>query len=126
MASRPGIVTKRIYEDASPGDGHRVLIDRLWPRGVSKERAALDEWNKDVAPSDDLRRWVHAPSGPSDDAWWEEFRQRYTRELDGRKASWIQLVGRARQGRVTLLYAARDVNRNHALVLVAYLEQHLR
>ena len=105
---------KRAYEPAKPADGHRVLVDRLWPRGVSKERARLDEWLKDVAPSDALRKWFgHDPRR------WEEFRERYLVELAAPAAE-VHLEGLARRagrGTVTLVYAAHDELHNDAVVL---------
>lgn len=106
---------KRVYEDASPEDGYRVLVDRLWPRGVSKERAELDEWMKDVSPSPELRTWWdHDPDRM------DEFSARYEAELDENPT-----VGDLRKilgahGRVTLLYGARDPQVNHARVLRDY------
>ena len=119
MSSTPDIRVKRVYEDPEPEDGHRVLVDRLWPRGLTKEAAAIDEWNKDAAPSHDLRRWIHA-----DLSGWAEFRKRYARELDGVMAAWAPLIERARAGRVTLLYAAKNTEQNHANELLAYLLAH--
>lgn len=113
---------KRVYDDPDISDGHRVLVDRLWPRGLTKEAAALDEWCKGVAPSNDLRKWVHEDPGPADDARWAEFERMYAEELDGAEDAWRPLLERAGEGPVTLLYAARDTERNHALVLKAYLE----
>jgi uncharacterized protein YeaO (DUF488 family) len=98
------IATKRAYEPASSRDGYRVLIDRLWPRGVSKVKASLDAWEKGVAPSRELRQWyAHDP------AKWPEFRRRYTRELRTPTATAIlsDLARRARRGRVTLVYGSR-------------------
>ena len=114
--------TKRVYDDPDTSDGHRVLVDRLWPRGLTKDAAALDEWCKGVAPSDDLRKWVHEDPGPADDGRWAAFEQRYAEELDGAEDAWRPLMERAGEGPVTLLYAAKDTERNHALVLKAYLE----
>lgn len=103
---------KRIYEDPSPEDGLRVLVDRLWPRGVSKEDAALDRWMKEVAPSDELRRWFdHDPEK------WETFREKYAAELEERDEPLRFLRNRAEEGMLTLLYAARDTEHNHAVVL---------
>lgn len=103
---------KRIYEDPSPEDGARVLVDRLWPRGVSKEEAALDRWMKEVAPSDELRRWFdHDPEK------WEAFREKYAAELEEKDEQLRFLRSEAEEGTLTLLYAARDVEHNHALVL---------
>ena len=103
---------KRAYEAASPQDGVRILVDRLWPRGVAKADAALDGWMKDIAPSAPLRQWfAHDP------ARWDEFRQRYTEELRGRADLVEQLRERARQGPLTLVYSARDEAHNDAVVL---------
>lgn len=105
-------VIKRVYEPASPDDGYRVLVDRLWPRGVSKERARLDEWLRDVAPSASLRRWFgHDP------ARWDEFRRRYAAELASHADLLDALRRRARRGRVTLLFGARDTEHNDAVAL---------
>ncbi len=105
---------KRAYEAASPGDGHRVLIDRLWPRGVPRSAAAIDEWRRELAPSDALRRWFgHDP------ARWDEFRERYRKELEApeAQAALRELASRARRGPVTLVYGARDAEHNNAVVL---------
>ena len=114
------IAVKRIYAPAAAGDGFRVLVDRLWPRGLRKEDAALDAWIREVAPSTALRRWFgHEPSR------WEAFRHRYAAELDGLAEHWRPLAERARHGRLTLLYAARDEEHNQALVLKDYLDRYL-
>lgn len=103
---------KRAYEPASPRDGYRVLIDRLWPRGVSREHARLDAWEKDLAPSTELREWFgHDPDR------FEEFRGRYIEELRPRKARIAQLRRRARSGTLTLVHSARDTAHNDAVVL---------
>ena len=108
---------KRIYAPADAGDGARVLVDRLWPRGVSKARAALALWCKDAAPSTELRQWFgHEP------ARWDEFRRRYRAELRGNDAALAPLRDLASQGPVTLLYAARDERHNEAVVLRDVLE----
>jgi len=111
---------KRVYEPPAPGDGYRVLVDRLWPRGLSKERAALDEWLPAVAPSPALRRWFsHEP------ARWAEFRRRYSRELAAAPAAPALARLRALIARrpVTLLYAARDPAHNQAVALQAHLDK---
>lgn len=114
------IQTKRAYEPPDPGDGRRFLVDRLWPRGVRKEALALDAWLKDVAPSDELRRWFgHDP------AKWEAFQERYFAELDEKPQVWQPLVEAARQGDVTLVYGARDPQHNNAVALKTYLEHKL-
>jgi uncharacterized protein YeaO (DUF488 family) len=112
---------KRAYEPAAASDGRRVLVERLWPRGVTKAALRLDEWAREVAPSPELRRWFgHDP------ARWPEFRRRYIEELRAREAAWRPLLSAARRGRVTLVYAARDEERNGAVALKAFLERRLR
>jgi uncharacterized protein YeaO (DUF488 family) len=104
--------TKRIYEDPEPDDGYRVLVDRLWPRGVSKDRAALDGWLKEVAPSPELRTWFdHRPDR------FAEFARRYTSELDANPAVAELHALLGAHPTVTLLYGARDAEINHAVVL---------
>lgn len=108
--------TKRIYEAPEPEDGTRILVDRLWPRGVSKEEAQLEDWMKDIAPSDELREWFdHDPDR------WDEFRERYRDELDDRPERVQDLLEYARSGTLTLLYAATDKEHNNADVLADYL-----
>jgi uncharacterized protein YeaO (DUF488 family) len=111
-AGRADIQTKRIYESPDPADGYRALVDRLWPRGISRPRAALDNWLIDLAPSTELRKWFH-----QDPRRWTQFVRRYRAELRAQAPMLEALRQRARQQRVTLLYAARDPRRNHALVL---------
>jgi uncharacterized protein YeaO (DUF488 family) len=102
---------RRVYDPPSPEDGLRILVDRLWPRGLSKAEAALDRWMKDIAPSTELRTWFgHDPDR------WPEFRRRYTAELQ-QNAGVDELRELARQGRVTLLFGARDTEHNDAVVL---------
>jgi uncharacterized protein YeaO (DUF488 family) len=114
------LAVKRVYEPAAPDDGYRVLVDRLWPRGLKKEAVALDLWAKELAPSTELRRWFgHEP------ARWEAFRHRYASELDGRMDAWRPLLAQAARQRVTLLYGARDDEHNDAVALKAYLEIYL-
>lgn len=111
---------KRIYEPPQDSDGARVLVDRLWPRGLRKEAAALTSWHKDVAPSPTLRRWFgHDP------ARWQVFRARYRAELDANADALVPLRELARAGPLTLLYGARDGVHNHAVVLADYLREHL-
>jgi uncharacterized protein YeaO (DUF488 family) len=116
--SNPGdrLLVKRIYDPAEAADGQRVLVDRLWPRGITKERAALSLWLKDIAPSNELRNWFH-----SDRQQWQEFQRRYRAELDANGESVQQLLDLMASGRVTLLYAANDAERNHAVVLADYI-----
>lgn len=111
--------TKRVYDPPEPGDGFRVLIDRLWPRGVSRERARLDQWARDLAPSDDLRKWFgHDPER------FGEFRRRYREELREHGDEIAELRNRAENGPVTIVYAARDEERNDAVVLAELMRRH--
>jgi uncharacterized protein YeaO (DUF488 family) len=113
----PRVQIKRIYEPTDPADGYRVLVDRLWPRGISKERAAVDAWARELAPSTQLRRWFH-----HDRKRWTEFRMRYREELRERAAEELEaLRQRATRQVVTLLYAAKDKQINHARVLRDYI-----
>jgi uncharacterized protein YeaO (DUF488 family) len=108
---------KRVYLQPAPEDGLRVLVERLWPRGCTKEKAALDVWLKEVAPSPELRRWFgHDP------ARWEEFCRRYWQELAGKPKETDFLRQESRAGPVTLVYAARDEEHNAALALKQFLE----
>ena len=110
---------KRVYEPPSPDDGLRVLVERLWPRGLSKQAAAVDHWTKQLAPSPDLRRWFgHLPER------WPEFQDRYREELEAMPEAVASLAALCRQGPVTLVYAARDEERNSALLLKRFLEEH--
>ncbi|MBI4334176.1 MAG: DUF488 domain-containing protein [Chloroflexi bacterium] len=112
------IKLKRAYKPAAPDDGPRFLVDRLWPRGLKKEELKLAAWLKEVAPSNELRKWFGHDPGR-----WEEFRRRYTAELDGRPESWQPLLDAARKGDTTLVYGASNAARNNAVVLKAYLER---
>lgn len=111
---------KRIYDRPDPSDGVRILVDRLWPRGMSKDAARIDEWRKDLAPTNVLREWVH-----HDPNRWEEFQVRYRNELDaaGKAGELKELAERARSETITLLYAARDEARNNAVALKKILEK---
>ena len=113
------LFTRRAYDDIGQDDGRRVLVDRIWPRGISKEKLAADAWVKEVAPSDGLRKWFdHDPER------WDGFRERYFRELDdnpeGLEALYRELRGAKR---ATLLFAARDEERNNAVALLEYLQR---
>ena len=112
---------KRIYAAPSPDDGQRVLVDRLWPRGASKERADLTEWYKDIAPSTGLREWFgHDPAN------WQEFQVRYAQELDANPDAVAHLCALRSKGDLTLLYAAHNPVINHAGVLLEYLQAQYR
>jgi uncharacterized protein YeaO (DUF488 family) len=111
---------KRAYEPRTSGDGRRVLVDRLWPRGVSKERLAIDEWMKELAPSAALRRWfAHDP------AKWLTFQRRYKRELEAHDDLIDALAKCALEGRVTLIFSARDESHNDAVVLAAVVRRRM-
>lgn len=112
---------KRAYEPAASEDGYRVLIDRLWPRGVSRQRAALDDWEKGLAPSTELRQWFrHKPQR------FAEFRRRYVEELRSQRPRLSALRRRARDGTLTLVYSAHDTEHNDAVVLAEVLRRGLR
>ena len=109
---------KRVYEEPAKADGQRFLVDRVWPRGLSKEKAAVDRWLKEVAPSKELRQWFgHDPER------WEGFRARYFEELDARPDVVDELVQTAGKGTVTLVFAARDTDYNNAVALRDYLRE---
>lgn len=111
---------KRIYDEPAASDGTRVLVDRIWPRGVSKQRARLDDWMKGVAPSTDLRKWFdHRPER------FRLFREKYEMELQtiASKEDITQLLEWSQEGTVTLIFAAKDEQHNHAIVLQSYLER---
>jgi uncharacterized protein YeaO (DUF488 family) len=109
---------KRVYEEPSAEDGCRILVERLWPRGLSKERAAVDLWLKDVAPSPELRKWFN-----HDPAKWKEFQRRYREELKEKKDAVKMLKQKGKEDTVTLVYAAHDEEHNGALVLKQLLER---
>lgn len=116
------LVTKRIYLPAEKRDGYRVLVDRIWPRGLTKEQASLDQWLREVAPSTSLRKWFG-----HDVARWDEFRHRYEQELDGNPGAVTPLLEIIRSHpTVTLLFAAKDPEHNQASVLRDYLEKRRR
>ncbi len=114
------IRTKRAYEAATDDDGDRYLVDRLWPRGVTKDALRLKAWLRDAAPSTGLRRWFS-----HDAAKWSEFQRRYTKELAANPAAWQPLLEAARAGTVTLVYAAADTEHNDAVALKAFLDERL-
>jgi uncharacterized protein YeaO (DUF488 family) len=111
------IKLKRVYDPPESSDGVRVLVERLWPRGMKKEALKLDEWRKDVAPSDALRRWFR-----HDPARWVEFKRRYTAELDAHPAAWQPIIEAPDHTTVTLLFSAHDLEHNNAVALKEYLE----
>jgi uncharacterized protein YeaO (DUF488 family) len=115
-SKRTDVRLKRAYEPAAASDGYRVLIDRLWPRGISRDAARLDEWARELAPSGELRRWFD-----HDPVRFAEFRRRYTAELGGQEEKLRELRRRARGGPLTLVYGAHDTEHNDAVVLAQIL-----
>jgi uncharacterized protein YeaO (DUF488 family) len=110
--------TKRVYESAKKVDGVRFLVERLWPRGIKKEELKMKAWLKDVAPSPELRKWfAHDPEK------WKEFQKRYRAELKSKPEAWKPILEAAKDGNVTLLYSARDMEHNSALLLKEFLEK---
>ena len=113
--------TKRAYEPAETSDGTRFLVDRLWPRGIKKEKLKMEAWLKDVAPSPELRKWfAHDPEK------WNEFQKRYRAELRANPEAWKPILEAAKKGDVTLLYSARDMEHNSAVLLKAFLEEQIK
>ncbi len=112
------ITIRRVYDKPGKNEGFRVLVDRVWPRGVSREEAGIDDWNKDVAPSAGLRKWFGHEPGK-----WAEFRKRYWQELDDNLAAVASLLEKVRKGRVTLVFGARDQQHNNAVALREYIER---
>ena len=113
------VKVKRAYDAAARSDGLRVLVDRVWPRGLSKDALRLDDWRKELAPSTALRKWFgHDP------AKWDAFKARYFRELDQRPAEIARLLATGREATVTLVFGARDTDRNNAVALREYLARH--
>jgi len=108
---------KRVYDLAEPRDGERILIDRLWPRGVSKEKAHVDEWRRDLAPSDELRKWFN-----HDPAKWDEFKRRYRKQLRPKLPELKKLSGENRRS-ITLVYGAHDTQHNNAAALKEFLDR---
>lgn len=112
--------TKRVYEEVEASDGTRFLVDRLWPRGMKKEALEMKAWLKDIAPSPALRQWfAHDP------AKWKEFQQRYRAELKANPDAWKPILEAAKRGDVTLLYSARDMEHNSAVLLKRFLEEQM-
>jgi len=115
------ILLKRVYETPSPEDGKRVLVERLWPRGLKKEGAKIDEWLKEVAPSGGLRKWYsHDPSK------WTEFKKRYWKELDANKSIIEKLVRECREKQVTFVFGSREEKLNNAAALKEYIERKIK
>ncbi|HEU5247972.1 MAG TPA: DUF488 domain-containing protein [Candidatus Udaeobacter sp.] len=113
-----GIQIKRVYDKPAKADGWRVLVDRLWPRGLTKKEAQIDNWLKDIAPSTALRKWFgHDP------ARWKEFKKRYAKELSNQGDRVEQLAREARKRTVTLLFGAKDIEHNNAVALKEHIEK---
>ncbi len=119
MASKMNIKIKRVYEDPENTDGFRVLVDRLWPRGMKKESLHYDLWAKDITPSPELRKWFHEDQ-PNH---WQQFEALYTKELESSKAVKDFITRIKKEKTVTLLYASKDTEHNHAMVLKEFLEE---
>jgi len=112
---------KRVYENAEASDGERFLVERLWPRGIRKEKLQMKAWLKEVSPSPGLRSWfAHDP------AKWQEFQKRYRAELESNADAWLPLLEAAKDGDVTLLYSTRDTEHNSALLLKSFLEKQVK
>ncbi len=111
------IQVKRVYDPPAKTDGTRFLVERLWPRGMKKEKLVLDAWLKEVAPSPELRKWFN-----HDPARWREFQRRYRAELDQHPEAWQPILGAAKKGAVTLLFSSHDAQHNNVVALKAYLE----
>jgi uncharacterized protein YeaO (DUF488 family) len=115
------IKIKRIYDAATLDDGIRILVDRLWPRGLSKEKAKVDLWLKEIAPSNELRKWyAHDPRK------WDEFKKKYFRDLDMKRELVNQIVQKMKEGDVTLLYSSKEEKINNAVALMEYMIEHGR
>ncbi len=114
------VLTKRVYDSAEDTDGMRVLIDRIWPRGVSKEAAKIDYWAKDLAPSDELRKWYR-----HDHEKWEEFKSRYECELVGKQNSFDEFLDSIHDDVLTLVYSSKEMKLNNATAFKEYLVRHL-
>src|SRR5512136_1204253 len=108
---------KRVYDQASPGDGRRILVDRLWPRGIKKEDAAIDSWLKDIAPSNELRKWYS-----HDPAKWTQFKERYWKELDAKPDTVSSLVQQSQKSTITLVFSSKEEKLNNAAALKQYIE----
>lgn len=111
---------KRVYDQATVEDGTRFLIDRLWPRGITKDAIAIQSWLKDASPSNELRHWYH-----HDLTQWDEFRSRYFAELKANPDAWLPLLEAARRGTVTLLYSSKHTEHNNAVALKEFLSKRL-
>jgi uncharacterized protein YeaO (DUF488 family) len=112
---------KRVYDPPAKSDGRRILVDRVWPRGIAKDDLQIDAWLKDVAPSTELRKWFgHDPTK------WNEFKKRYALELEQRSEALEEIVEKAKAGRVTLVFSARDTEHNNAVALREHLERRLK
>jgi uncharacterized protein YeaO (DUF488 family) len=115
------IEIKRVYDKPEESDGFRILVDRLWPRGLSKQKAKIDLWLKDIAPSNELRKWYeHDPEK------WPEFKERYYNELKDKKELVDSIIEKARKGTVTLLYGTKETRLNNATALKEYIETRLK
>ncbi len=114
------ILLKRVYEDPKVSDGKRVLVDRLWPRGVRKDKAMIDEWLKDLSPSNQLRKWFnHDPDK------WDEFKKRYWKELESNKQLVLRLAKEAKKSKITFVFGSKEKEFNNAVALKKYVENYI-
>src|SRR5215472_7692295 len=113
-----GVKVKRVYDKPGKSDGHRLLVDRIWPRGLKKSEARINEWPREIAPSTGLRKWFKHDPGK-----WEQFKKRYAGELEEHRAEVVKLVREAKKRSVTLLFAAKDTKHNNARALKQYVEK---
>jgi uncharacterized protein YeaO (DUF488 family) len=120
-AKKSALAIKRAYDPPAAADGKRLLVERLWPRGVKKEALKADAWLRDVAPSTELRKWFS-----HDPAKWAEFQRRYRAELDARPDAWQEILSAARAGKVTLLFSSHDTEHNNVVALREYLAPKLK
>jgi uncharacterized protein YeaO (DUF488 family) len=112
---------KRVYDEPKKDDGYRVLVDRLWPRGLTKQKAKIDEWARDIAPTNELRKWFH-----QNDSEWQQFQKRYKAYLRENKGRIEPIIARARKEKVTLVYASKRQELHNATVLKDYIEKHIK
>lgn len=117
MSEITRLKTKRAYDESSPQDGCRILVDRMWPRGVSKDQLKIDQWAKDIAPGGDLRKWF-----AHDRDKWDKFKDRYFSELDGKKQRLEEILGTCNKKTITFVYAAKDQECNNAAALMEYVK----
>ena len=115
------IFLKRVYDEIEPNDGKRILVDRLWPRGVRKDSSKIDEWIKEISPSNELRKWyAHDPDK------WNQFKEKYWKEIENQKEILLKLAKDCREGKITLLYSTKETRYNNAVALKEFLETRIK